>query len=126
MTAKRVLRIERVGDGLRVTLADGSTTTYANAAQVPDEIARLLSRMDSAPAAPQGDGQAQGSQGDAEASRAAYMARLEAAHEQGRLRHDPGAGLQGVDAYKARLQAGWQQALSVKGKVGDHKHWGGA
>ena len=124
---KRVRRIERVGEGLKVTMADGSSATYINAAQVPDGIARLLSRMDSAPGAPQGvgDGHGDGVQGGAEAARAAYRASLEAAHEQGRLRHDPGQGLQGADAYRARLESQWQERPMLK-QLNGHKRWQGA
>ena len=114
---RKVSRIERVGDGLKVTMADGTSATYANAAQVPDEIARLIARMDSEPDV---DGQAQGG---AEASRAAYLRRLEQAHQQGQAPY-PGQGLHGVDAYKARLQASWAQPPAKKGPV--RKHWQGA
>jgi hypothetical protein len=115
---KRISRIERVGNGLKVTMADGTSATYANAAQVPDEIARLIARMDSEPDV---DGQAQGG---AEASRAAYLRRLEQAHQQGQAPY-PGQGLQGVDAYKARLQSQWAAPPPAKGRVGDHKRWQG-
>lgn len=117
---KRISRIERVGEGLRVTMTDGTSATYDNAAQVPDEIPQLIARMDSEP-----DG-GHGSQGDADAARSAYRQRLESAHEQGRLRNDPGYGLRGEAAYLARLQDGWRQGPPVKGKAGDHKHWRGA
>ena len=116
---KRVQRIERVGDGVRVTLADGSTATYANAAQVPDELVALLGRMDSA------DGRRE-PQGDADAARAGYMARLEAANALGRLRHDPGQGLSGQAAYRARLEGAWSAPPPAMGRVGDHKRWQGA
>ncbi len=123
---RKVSRIERVGDGLKVTMADGSSATYINAAQVPDGIARLLSRMDSAPGAPQGvgDGHGDGGQGGAEAARAAYRARLEQAHQLGLA--DAHHGLTGRQLYEARLRGGWQQGPITKTKPGGHKQWKGA
>ncbi len=118
----KVSRIERVGDGVRVTLADGSTATYASSAYLPDDVAGLLSRMD---AADGGDSDGQ-PQGDADKARANYVARLEAAHEQGRLRHDPGQGLSGQAAYRARLEGAWSAPPPAMGRVGDHKRWQGA
>lgn len=119
---KRVQRIERQpGGGVRVVMADGSTASYRSAADLPGDLVGLLARLDSADGADGGDG----AQGGAEAARAAYRQRLEAAHEQGRLRHDPGQGLQGVDAYKARLQSQWAAPPPAKGRVGDHKRWQG-
>lgn len=112
----KVSRIERVGDGVRVTLADGSTATYANAAQVPDELAALLGRMDSA------DGRRE-PHDEAEAARSAYRQRLEQASQQtGQL--DPGQGLTGEAAYRARLEARWQERPAPK-QVNAHKHWPG-
>jgi hypothetical protein len=115
----KVSRIERVGDGVRVTLADGSTATYANAAQVPDDVAGLLSRMD---AADGGDSDGQ-PQGDGDAARDAYRQRLEQASQQ-TGQPDPGQGLMGADAYRARLEAGWQERPAPK-QINAHKHWPG-
>ncbi len=115
---KRVQRIERVGDGVRVTLADGSTATYANAAQVPDELVALLGRMDAADGG-DGDGQPQGD------ARARYQQRLEQAHQQGQVRAIPGDSVAGLDGYRQRLESGWQQDTR-KTRLPKAKHWGGA
>ena len=94
--------------------------SYRTAADLPDdELVALLNRMDAA------DGDVQ-PQGDADAARSAYRQRLESAHEQGRLRHDPGHVLTGEAAYRARLESAWQAPPPAKGKVGDHKRWQGA
>ena len=117
---RKVQRIERQhGGGIRVTMADGTSATYQTAAAMPDELVALLGRMDAA----DGDGQPQG---DADAARSAYRQRLESAHEQGRLRHDPGHGLTGEAAYRARLESAWQTQQSPRDRPGDHKRWGGA
>jgi hypothetical protein len=119
---RKVQRIERQhGGGIRVMLTDGSVASYSSVADLPDELVALLGRMDAA----DGDDGGQ-SQGDRlEAARSAYRQRLEAAHQQGRLRHDPGHGLTGEAAYRARLEAAWQTPPPAKGKAGDHKHWDG-
>jgi hypothetical protein len=115
----RVLRIEREpGGGLRVVMTDGSVATYRSAADLPDELVGLLARLDS------GDGVQP--LGEAAAARARYQQRLEQAHEQGRLRHDPGQGLTGVDAYRARLEGAWEAPPLANARVGDHKRWQGA
>lgn len=118
---KRVQRIERVRDGIRVELADGSVAVYASSALLPDDVAGLLMRMDSAPGAAQAAAGWDDSRDAAEAARSAYRARLEGAYEQGRLRHDPDQGLRGVDAYKARLESQWAAPPPAKGRVCDHK-----
>ena len=121
---KRVRRIEKLLDGgLLVELSDGTTARYAKASDLPGDLAAaLLGRMD---AADGGDGDGQ-PQGDADAARAGYMARLEAANALGRLRHDPGQGLSGQAAYRARLEGAWGAPPPAKGRVGDHKRWQGA
>jgi len=113
--AMKISRIERVGDGLRVVLADGSTAVYGSVADLPGDVAGLLARMDAA-----GESQAQGG---ADAARSAYMQRLQQAHQQGGP-PDPGADLTGEAAYRARLEAGWQQKPA---KRREHpKRWKGA
>ena len=123
---KRVQRIERVRDGIRVELADGSVAVYASPALLPDDVAGLLMRMDTAPEAAQAAAGMDDSRDAAEAAHSAYRARLESAHEQGRLRHDPGHGLRGLNGYRARLESQWAAPPAPKARGGGLKHWGGA
>ena len=114
---KRISRIERVGNGLKVTMADGSTASYRSAADLPGDLVGLLARLDSADGADGGDG----AQGGTDGSRAAYMARLEQAHQQQGQAPDSHTGLSGRQLYEACLRDGWAQPIAEKRPA--RKHW---
>lgn len=118
MNAKKVRKIEKLADGgLLVELSDGTTARYETANALPSDLVGLLGRMDAA-----GDGEA--AQGDAEASRARYLARLEQAHQQQGQATDPDTGLSGRQLYEARLRDAWAQPLAEKRPA--RKHWSGS